>query len=96
MQHPALAGDEFSSITLKLFWIKLCTQHQAALCCKFTGVDARRWNADGGQLSPEATFEGHTDWVNDVALVGSDVLASASADHAVRLWKANSYGEVSQ
>ena len=57
-------------------------------------VDNYRWSVGGAELRPEATFEGHTDWVNDVALIGSDVLASASADHAVRLWKANSPGEV--
>jgi WD40 repeat protein len=53
-----------------------------------------RWALGSGELRPEATFEGHTDWVNDVTLVGSNVLASASADHAVRLWKPNSLGEV--
>ena len=66
------------------------------LACALSMVLANdyRWTVGGAELRPEATFEGHTDWVNDVALIGSDVLASASADHAVRLWKANSPGEV--
>ena len=41
----------------------------------------------------EATFEGHTDWVNDVALVDDQVLASCSNDTTVRLWRAASAGQ---
>lgn len=53
-----------------------------------------RWSADGGRLRPEATFEGHTDWVNDVAVLNAETLASASADQTVRLWHAGSNGQV--
>ena len=34
------------------------------------------------------TLEGHSDWVNDLALLQSDVLVSCSSDCTVRLWPA--------
>ena len=40
----------------------------------------------------EASFEGHTDWVNDIVLV-NDILVSCSNDKTVRIWKGASQGE---
>lgn len=37
----------------------------------------------------EASFDGHADWVNDIALIG-DLLITCSNDQTVRLWKAGS------
>lgn len=53
------------------------------------GPAGRRWNLDGPEPRLEATFEGHADWVNDVALIG-DLLVTCSNDQTVRLWKAGS------
>ena len=54
---------------------------------------ARRWGLADAQPQVEATFESHTDWVNDIALVGSEVLATCSNDATVRLWRAGSAGQ---
>ena len=61
-----------------------------------TITNVHRWE-DGGPaaLRATATFEGHTDWVNDVALLKSETLVSASADRTVCLWRARSNGEAS-
>ena len=47
-----------------------------------------RWNTttDPAQPYVVATFDGHTDWVNDVTLLSQDVIATASADCVIRLW----------
>ena len=39
-----------------------------------------------------AGFLGHSDWVNDVVLVNSDVAASCSSDRTIRLWQASATG----
>ena len=52
-----------------------------------------RWGLADAQPHVEATFEGHTDWVNDVALVDDQVLATCSNDATVRLWRAGSAGQ---
>ena len=38
------------------------------------------------------TLEGHSDWVNDLALLQSDVLVSCSSDCTVRLWSLTTEG----
>lgn len=38
----------------------------------------------------QANFEGHIDWVNDVALIGKDVLLTCSNDKTLRTWKVGS------
>ena len=50
-----------------------------------------RWDVSGGKPVCEASFEGHTDWVNDIVLTG-DLLASCSSDATVKLWRAHSSG----
>ncbi|GAQ87661.1 Transducin/WD40 repeat-like superfamily protein [Klebsormidium nitens] len=57
----------------------------------------RRWqDADGANPTWSATFEAHTDWVNDIALVGEDRLVSASSDTTIKVWNASSSGECLQ
>ncbi len=53
------------------------------------GRDAtvKRWKFGAGKAKLDATFEGHVDWVNDVAVLG-DTLISCSNDRTVRLWDA--------
>lgn len=45
-------------------------------------------------VPPSASFlqvlRGHTDWVNDVVLLGRDHLVSCSSDNTVKLWRAAS------
>ncbi|GLC66648.1 hypothetical protein PLESTF_000456600 [Pleodorina starrii] len=48
-----------------------------------------RWDVAGPEPLLEASFEGHADWVNDLALIG-DLLITCSNDQTVRLWKAGS------
>ncbi len=43
----------------------------------------------GPEPSLEVSFEGHADWVNDLALIG-DLLITCSNDRTVRLWRAGS------
>ena len=50
----------------------------------------RRWSLAGAPAAPpalEASFEGHVDWVNDLALMG-ELLVSASSDRTLRVWSA--------
>ncbi|GIL65140.1 hypothetical protein Vafri_18948 [Volvox africanus] len=49
----------------------------------------KRWNVSGPEPALEASFEGHADWVNDLALIG-DLLITCSNDQTVRLWRAGS------
>ncbi|GLI59159.1 hypothetical protein VaNZ11_000985 [Volvox africanus] len=49
----------------------------------------KRWNVSGPAPALEASFEGHADWVNDLALIG-DLLITCSNDQTVRLWRAGS------
>ncbi|KAG2485008.1 hypothetical protein HYH03_016211 [Edaphochlamys debaryana] len=49
----------------------------------------KRWDVAGPEPVLEASFEGHADWVNDLALIG-DLLITCSNDQTVRLWKAGS------
>ena len=51
-----------------------------------------RWNVAGPQPHWETSFEGHTDWVNDIVLV-NDILVSCSNDKTVRIWKGTAHGE---
>ncbi|CAI5512537.1 unnamed protein product [Closterium sp. Naga37s-1] len=52
----------------------------------------RYGRGNGGAVTPkglyETTFESHTDWVNDVVLVGADTLVSCSSDGSLKTWKA--------
>jgi WD40 repeat protein len=48
-----------------------------------------RWDVAGPEPVLEASFDGHADWVNDLALIG-DLLITCSNDQTVRLWKAGS------
>ena len=50
-----------------------------------------RWNVAGPQPHWETSFEGHTDWVNDIVLV-NDILVSCSNDKTVRIWKGTAHG----
>ncbi|KXZ53891.1 hypothetical protein GPECTOR_6g809 [Gonium pectorale] len=50
---------------------------------------AGRWDVAGPEPVLETSFDGHADWVNDLALIG-DLLITASNDQTVRLWKAGS------
>ena len=45
----------------------------------------RTWDASSGQESGPVLDE-HTDWVNDIVLLGDRLLASCSSDRTVRLW----------
>ncbi|EFJ45588.1 hypothetical protein VOLCADRAFT_94069 [Volvox carteri f. nagariensis] len=47
------------------------------------------WDVAGPEPVLEASFDGHADWVNDLALIG-DLLITCSNDQTVRLWKAGS------
>ncbi|EFJ42036.1 hypothetical protein VOLCADRAFT_97916 [Volvox carteri f. nagariensis] len=49
----------------------------------------KRWDVAGPEPALEASFEGHADWVNDLALIGN-LLITCSNDHTVRLWRAGS------
>ncbi|GLC37642.1 hypothetical protein PLESTB_000797600 [Pleodorina starrii] len=49
----------------------------------------KRWDVSGPAPVLEASFEGHADWVNDLALIG-DLLVTCSNDQTVRLWRAGS------
>ncbi|GLI71435.1 hypothetical protein VaNZ11_016649 [Volvox africanus] len=49
----------------------------------------KRWDAAGPEAIMEASFDGHADWVNDMAIIG-DLLITCSNDQTVRLWKAGS------
>ncbi|GFR51816.1 hypothetical protein Agub_g14276 [Astrephomene gubernaculifera] len=49
----------------------------------------KRWDVAGPEPVLEASFDGHADWVNDLALIG-DLLITCSNDQTVRLWKAGS------
>jgi WD repeat-containing protein 48 len=59
----------------------------------FTGSrdgTVRRWALGGGAAATsDACFEGHTDWVNALTWLSDGVLASASCDGTLRLWRAN-------
>ena len=44
------------------------------------------------QPSLEADYEGHVDWVNDLALLG-DALVSCSNDRTLRVWSASKEGK---
>lgn len=48
-----------------------------------------RWDVTGPEPVLEASFDGHADWVNDLAIIG-DLLLTCSNDQTVRLWKAGS------
>jgi WD repeat-containing protein 48 len=55
----------------------------------------RRWPVgpgsgvgSGAPPAPDALLEGHTDWVNALAWLPGGVLASASCDGTLRLWRA--------
>mmetsp|Transcript_29377 Transcript_29377/g.74897 ORF Transcript_29377/g.74897 Transcript_29377/m.74897 type:complete len:779 (-) Transcript_29377:258-2594(-) len=51
----------------------------------------KRWDVSGGTPSCTASFDGHADWVNDLAIV-NDLLFSCSNDKTVRVWQAQSSG----
>ena len=53
----------------------------------------RTWDLSMGMPKCVATREGHGDWVTDLALVTPTLLASASSDHTVRLWKTDRTAE---
>lgn len=70
----------------------------AAVCRRGTAANPRvtipyRWDFGSGRPRCGARFEGHIDWVNGLALVSSQLLASCSSDRTVKLWKAASTGE---
>ncbi|GFH26662.1 uncharacterized protein HaLaN_24845, partial [Haematococcus lacustris] len=49
----------------------------------------KRWNINPGvKPTCDATFEGHADWVNSLALV-NNLLFSCSNDTTVRVWDSN-------
>ncbi|KAL3143253.1 hypothetical protein ABBQ38_002103 [Trebouxia sp. C0009 RCD-2024] len=51
----------------------------------------KRWGLQDTQPALEASFEGHSDWVNDIIVV-EDVLISCSSDTTVQFWKADQPG----
>ena len=52
-----------------------------------------RWASKGAsERGAEATFSGHTDWVNDVVMLSPETVASCSNDSTIRLWDARSGG----
>ncbi|KAG5127475.1 hypothetical protein JHK82_028310 [Glycine max] len=51
-----------------------------------------RWALADDMPSCSATFESHVDWVNDVVLVGDNVLVSCSSDTTLKTWNALSTG----
>ncbi len=51
-----------------------------------------RWDVQGTEAQFQTSFEGHVDWVNDVALV-SNLLVSCSNDKTVKLWNPDSGGQ---
>ncbi|KAH7285283.1 hypothetical protein KP509_33G020800 [Ceratopteris richardii] len=51
----------------------------------------KRWELTDAATTCCATFESHTDWVNDALLIG-DVLVSCSSDSTIKTWKAFSDG----
>ncbi|GAX75270.1 hypothetical protein CEUSTIGMA_g2715.t1 [Chlamydomonas eustigma] len=53
----------------------------------------KRWNVAGPQPWWEASFDGHTDWVNDIVLY-NDILMSCSNDKTVKIWRGTSQGNV--
>jgi WD40 repeat protein len=54
-----------------------------------------RWDTAGAGIPRfEASFEGHTDWVNDVlVLPSSDAIVSCSNDCTVRAWRGSGQGK---
>lgn len=53
-----------------------------------------RWHVPEGHIPRyEATFDAHTDWVNDVVMV-DQFLATGSSDQTVKLWNPASAGVV--
>lgn len=53
------------------------------------------WSAEGSDCGQwQASFEGHSNWVNDVVTV-DDALVSCSSDCTVSVWKANASGPLS-
>lgn len=53
-----------------------------------------RWHVPEGHVPRyEATFDAHTDWVNDVVMV-DQFLATGSSDRTVKLWNPTSAGIV--
>lgn len=46
-----------------------------------------RWSLASEQPALQTSYEGHVDWVNDVALLG-DLLVSCSSDRTLRVWSA--------
>ncbi|CAJ1976197.1 unnamed protein product [Sphenostylis stenocarpa] len=52
-----------------------------------------RWALVDDMPSCSATFESHLDWVNDVVLVGDNVLVSCSSDRTLKTWNVLSTGK---
>ena len=50
-----------------------------------------RWNVSGEHTQSEASFEGHSDWVNSIAIL-EDILVSCSSDSTVQFWRAEDAG----
>jgi len=50
-----------------------------------------RWGVSE-QPSFEATYEGHSNWVNDITVL-EDILVSCSSDMTVQFWKTDHTGE---
>lgn len=53
----------------------------------------KRWDLQSTEPSCGATFESHVDWVNDMVLLGDDILVSGSSDTSIKAWRAYSSGE---
>lgn len=52
----------------------------------------KRWAQHGSGMQLETNYEGHIDWVNDLALLG-DTLVSCSSDQTLKVWQAMGTGQ---
>ncbi|MBL8848470.1 MAG: protein kinase [Planctomycetaceae bacterium] len=77
----------------KVFKVRYAAESGLLLTCGTDGP-IRLWDLAKGGVSAGA-LEGHTDWVQDILLIGdSNRVVSASDDYSVRLWDLESRTEI--
>lgn len=79
--HPFARLD----LRMRIMQIKSCRMRMAFESC-------RRWDAQSEQVQVEASYEGHSDWVNSIAVI-EDMLVSCSSDTLVQFWQKDATGE---